>query len=128
MGRGEGKRNPKKRLTELRERDDYKKELSDIMSERSKSPMNERKSTHKDKKISKTSISSRMSMGNSSMMLGDNDLELGKSIASTSFKSSVSPLDRSRNNTVDNKKRALRIALKRKAWYRRHDSCLCKAK
>ena len=78
--------------------------------------VNERKSTHRDKKISKTSISSRMSMGNSSMMLGDNDLELGKSIASTSFKSSVSPLDRSRNNTVDNKKRALRIALKRKAW------------
>ena len=39
MARGQGKRNPKKRLTEKRERDDYKKELSDIASERSKSPI-----------------------------------------------------------------------------------------
>ena len=70
--------------------------------------------------------STRMSMGNSSMMLGDNDLELGKSIAS-SFKSSQSPLERSRTNTVDNKKKR-EIRLKRKAWYRRHDSVLCKLK
>lgn len=129
MGRGDGKRNPKKRLTEKRERDDYKKELSDIMSERSKSPMTERKSTFKDKKIDKSSFnSSRMSMGNSSMMLSTNDLELGKSIAS-SFKSSHSPYDKTRSSTIDNKrKKQLRVIKQRKAWYQRHDSMLCKLK
>ena len=74
------------------------------MSERSKSPMNERKSTYKDKKMSSDNASTRMSMGNSSMMLGVDDLELGKSIAS-SFKSSTSPLSRSRNTTIDKRKK-----------------------
>ena len=70
------------------------------MSERSKSPNTAatRKSTYRDKKLSDTT--SRMSMGNSSMMLGADDLELGKSIAS-SFKSSKSLL--SRSGTISDK-------------------------
>ena len=66
-------------------------------------------------------------MGNSSMMLGEDDLELGKSIASSIY-SSHSPSVKTRSSTIDKRKKHLRVINQRKAWYRRHDSMLCKLK